>query len=680
VARFLTDIHYPFVGCTPLHWAAFAGHTDLCRVLCIAGANPSTRDKGGNDPISYGRQSGNHACIELLESFRTNSNGAEESNLRWDRMIDGSTGSSFYYNKQTGTLFSIHSVLANSKQTHNHICCTLSGESLWGDTFRNRILPTTTNGSSKPSESPASGVEVVTVNNAADGTVDIEEIAISPNENTSREAGTNELRYSTPDQQSRTSFQSPPLDDIEEVDSLESNTGEAPEDSTGNEEQKVAVNLISKLDKVQHDHNSSANSWDKDDVAHKTVEEAVQEQLAVKDSVTSSTKNADGPIKRVVQTKEEPEPSHAEGNRSFEERMNILHEKMELQLISKLASLEEKITISQQQIHQQKIEASAEETMQLKKELHESTTTLMQLRTDIATKDLELLKLNKKVIHLETSLEESLTKPVTSCAGVGDGELNPDMLPVREEDFLAEKSKLEQEVNDALARIVFLEQQMTDTEQQLHVAERAVANEKACNASIMRILEEKSENSSSHLLNKLSEEQARSERAVNVIKEELARVQASSRNEIDSIRAEKESVEQRIADLEDQLTSAQASHKSLLVELQVQHDNDLINVKSSMMASHKQEIKTVQDQLREEKLARMEIELASNEAVEAKEKAEERAAAAELKLKQMTDMINETENLKCANEKLHTSLQAETEKRKILHNTIEDMKGELFPL
>jgi methylmalonyl-CoA mutase cobalamin-binding subunit len=167
---------------------------------------------------------------------------------------------------------------------------------------------------------------------------------------------------------------------------------------------------------------------------------------------------------------------------------------------------------------------------------------------------------------------------------------------------------------------------------------------------------------------------------VNVIKEELARVQASSRNEIDSIRAEKESVEQRIADLEDQLTSAQASHKSLLVELQVQHDNDLINVKSSMMASHKQEIKTVQDQLREEKLARMEIELASNEAVEAKEKAEERAAAAELKLKQMTDMINETENLKCANEKLHTSLQAETEKRKILHNTIEDMKGELFPL
>jgi hypothetical protein len=44
----------------------------------------------------------------------------------------------------------------------------------------------------------------------------------------------------------------------------------------------------------------------------------------------------------------------------------------------------------------------------------------------------------------------------------------------------------------------------------------------------MPILEEKSENSSSHLLNKLSEEQEQSERAVNVINEELAREQASS--------------------------------------------------------------------------------------------------------------------------------------------------------
>jgi hypothetical protein len=89
-------------------------------------------------------------------------------------------------------------------------------------------------------------------------------------------------------------------------------------------------------------------------------------------------------------------------------------------------------------------------------------------------------------------------------------------------------------------------------------------------------------------LNKLSEEQEQSERAVNVINEELAREQASSWNKIDSICAGKESVEQQMAYLEDQLTSAQASHKSSLVELKVKHNNDSTNVKSSMMASHKQ--------------------------------------------------------------------------------------------
>jgi ankyrin repeat protein len=94
-------------GCTPLHWAAFNGHVELCRVLCIAGASPMTRDKCGNDPISYSRQSGNSTCTALLESFCIDGKGGG-NNLRWDRMIDGNTGSSFYYNKDTGGVVHIH--------------------------------------------------------------------------------------------------------------------------------------------------------------------------------------------------------------------------------------------------------------------------------------------------------------------------------------------------------------------------------------------------------------------------------------------------------------------------------------------------------------------------------------------------------------------------------------------
>jgi chromosome segregation ATPase len=468
------------------------------------------------------------------------------------------------------------------------------------------------------------------------------------------------------------------------VESLESNSGEAQDDeSIRNVEQKnVARNLGGDLESVQHDHNSSTNSWDKDDVAGETIGHVAEEQPAVNDATTASARR-DEPNNKDKQTKKDSESSNTEANRSFEERMSILHEKMEAQLMTKLADLEEKITLSQHQIHQQKIEASAEETVQLKKELHESTTAVVQLRTEIASKDLDLLKLNKKVIHLESSLGESLRKPATDCAGVGDGELNPDMPPVREEDFLVEKSKLEQEVNAAMTRISFLEQQteqtsklLSDAEQQLREAEKVAANEKASHVSIMRMLEEKSESADLALLNKLSEEQTRSETAVNTMKEELARVQVSARNEVASIRAEKEGVEKMLADLGDELTNAQASHMSALAELKTQHEVEMTSLKSSMLESHKQELKTMQNQLREEKLAKMEMELASNEAIEAMEKAVDRAAAAENKLKQMTDMINETENLKSANDKLFTSLQAETEKRKILHNTIEDMKGD----
>ena len=71
----------------------------------------------------------------------------------------------------------------------------------------------------------------------------------------------------------------------------------------------------------------------------------------------------------------------------------------------------------------------------------------------------------------------------------------------------------------------------------------------------------------------------------------------------------------------------------------------------------------------------MELEVASNEAITSMERAVEKANAAEAQLKEMTDMINETQALKESNDRLHSTLQADTEKRKILHNTIEDMKG-----
>ncbi|KAL9185039.1 hypothetical protein ACHAXT_002816 [Thalassiosira profunda] len=56
-------------GCTPLHWAAFSGHTELCAALCRAGGNPRTLDKNGCDAIHYAKQHSHTTCSRLLESF-----------------------------------------------------------------------------------------------------------------------------------------------------------------------------------------------------------------------------------------------------------------------------------------------------------------------------------------------------------------------------------------------------------------------------------------------------------------------------------------------------------------------------------------------------------------------------------------------------------------------------------
>ncbi|KAL7528628.1 hypothetical protein ACHAXR_002544, partial [Thalassiosira sp. AJA248-18] len=143
-------------GCTPLHWAAFSGHVELCATLCRAGGNPNTLDKNGCDPIHYSNQNGHTACAQLLGSFTakkvraatspaatatTNaaSLSAPPDESEWVRCLDGSTGSSFYHNKDTG-------------------------ESLWGDEYREADQPSVVGikpppGKVEPKEAKSDGKE-----------------------------------------------------------------------------------------------------------------------------------------------------------------------------------------------------------------------------------------------------------------------------------------------------------------------------------------------------------------------------------------------------------------------------------------------------------------------------------------------------------------------------------------
>jgi kinesin family protein C1 len=83
------------------------------------------------------------------------------------------------------------------------------------------------------------------------------------------------------------------------------------------------------------------------------------------------------------------------------------------------------------------------------------------------------------------------------------------------------------------------------------------------------------------------------------------------------------------------------------------------------------------DQLREETLSKMEMEASKYDAVAAMEVAQEKARLATTKLHEMGDLIESSRHLQKNNEALNVSLQKETERRKALHNTIEDMKGRI---
>ena len=581
----------------------------------------------------------------------------------------------------------------------------IKGESLWGDTYRQRVLPkekedgrvtkdlltnestetenlanedlsssTTkeTNGINQSIASPSvATITSVTSSNATNEKEEVMEVdsTSSPSQDDAPpfEISTNETTHSTPDRRSRSSFQTPLLDDIIEVESLPSHDSEKSLD-------KEVVNTNMTPKEAPEGKRSCDNNDATDPKVHLTNQNEVKDQVNTP-TVSSGRENS------------KPELLNAKSN-SFEERMSVLHQKMEAQLLDKLQHLEEKISQSQQQ----KIEASAEETMELKKDLAASAAAVIQLRTDIATKDLEMLKLRQNVVHLEASLEASLTKPTTFYANIGDGELNPDKLTMHEESVLAAKTQLELELNNARTEIESLQRQaiqtskqLQETRHQLEVTEKSVENEKASSASMMLLLEQKSNDKDlvdSALTKKLLEEKEQLELALSELRNKLTQLQDTARIETttqleESVTLKDELLAERlqVSKLEDDLANAATSHRSSLIDLKVQHDKQLNEIRSQLIQAHREELQAIQEQLKEEQLSRMELEFASNEAINSMERAVDKANVAEAQLKQMTDMINETQALKESNDKLHSTLQAETEKRKILHNTIEDMKG-----
>ncbi len=594
-------------GCTPLHWAAYHGHEELCQVLCRAGANPATIDKNGCDPISYSRESGKAACTQLLEACRDGGgSGGDGSNhamsvsvnedrLDWIRCMDGNMNS-FYHNKETG-------------------------ESLWGDDYRNNFQEEKKS-DKDDDETKEDSVQrklfdsnVVKTNVAAEETIP------------------------------------QPVVEVEER--------ERGDHANGNGNGLDPVPEITKSpnkDSVKRPPLTRLNSWDEE-----LDEIKKQEEEPSKNPTTLSSSSADNAISSTL----------------FEDRLSVLHDK----LSNRLESLEEKMVRQKEEDSHSKDESAISA---LQNDLAAMTTTTLDLKTQIGQKDLDILSLKQQIVVLETEIS---TKPRTFDVGVCVDDISSneenDAALADSKRQLAEAQdeistlrlqilKSSEELNDTLSKC-------KETEKLLEISESTVRDEKTARESLMQLFEQAKEGHQvdSALTKSLEDEKQRAETTINELRQQLQVLKAeySVRDTAatDELLVQKAETKR----LEDDLKQLAANHVVEFAKLIEQHKQEKEQYIDNLTQGHKVELKKVNDQLREETLSKMEIEASKYEAVAAMEMAQEKARKVSAKLHEMTDLIKASKHLEKNNEELNLSLQKETERRKVLHNTIEDMKGRI---
>ena len=328
------DVTEERFGCTPLHWAAALGITEICQILCKAGAQPHRKDKNGCDAIFYANQSKNTGCIEYLQSIRKyDLNISDSSNLsKWERNIDEQSGYVYYHNLATG-------------------------HSMWEDEFielKNQLPSTgeTENSISKntPKRTPPPSPSTRTP-------------LIRNSKQSNRETSNGQKPNSNPTR------------DI--VEPFEESDSSSPHISQHDDTLK-GKSLDGKLkEQKSSDPGQSNTEENKIDTDSLSIE-IPSKQISFSDSDPS-------PV-----SKKRPDFASPVTKTNFEERLVALQSKMEEQFVDQLKKIEDKIK------NQAEISTSQSSLEKTSNSVSELSSKVIQLQSDIGTKDLQILSLRPK--------------------------------------------------------------------------------------------------------------------------------------------------------------------------------------------------------------------------------------------------------------------------------------------
>lgn len=689
---------------TPLHLAAYSGHIELCAELCRSGANPTTVDRNGFDSLHYSKQNGHLACAQLLLSYTqprdvTSPNDVSKS-ADWVRYIDDSTGAVFFHNIETGT-------------------------SVWGDP---RIGDQDGDGQF-PEQVESTGDSVDQKVKPSDTVADLFQ---SPD---SRKLNHNEINMPTDigiyasqrallhDKQGNFPRPGtlPSIGAVKEIFLQPHSLGTA----------KALRSPTNPLSPGGLSAKSPANSQvfeEKISSMNKHIESELMHRLQELEN------------KVIQQSIEVPHKAGFESSHTKENIADLMSTIIKLQTdVSakelEILSLNRKLAAGE--TNSKSISAHAnvgdgnvnvkDDRLELK--LTELLADRESQLLESENKDREIILLLEKVAKLETrdpsglpSLDAAVSNPKPDAKIAYQQEL---------ENAHNEINLLRDQLDEAKKCISVANGRYEETRCRLEIAEQSARVEKASRTSTESILEQTKnrEKSDAALTQLVQEEKRMAEETVRHLKgqlqviEDKALVERSNhRQELERLGNKCSAEQARAAQLTKELEKVMAVHRTNIAELHDQHtvqlgkaneefngmkasfDSATAKLKeieeksemqevflSKMKASHelevgqlrneldgtKTEVVNVNAKLKEATIVKMELMVAKHDSDVAMESAIEKARLAESKLQKMTEFISRTEELKMSNDKLQISLQDQTEKRKMLHNTLEDLKGRI---
>ena len=364
---------------------------------------------------------------------------------------------------------------------------------------------------------------------------------------------------------------------------------------------------------------------------------------------------------------------------TFEQRLKSMQEKMESQLVEQLKSLEGKLSSPGGVV-------GGGDGGGMGGGGFVDNTTVELLRGEVAKKELEILKLNKQVLDLQDQLEQA------KSGGGGSGKSNnPDEVQM----FMSagKKEKLEDEVKVKSGKIEELNQQNLELKAALTSAERHLAMKE-------RELENEVEKVTS-LQEQLKRESKAKEEAMSLLEGGDGGGGGGGGVSKEVLEVSRKADAERIAQLENDLSKASDKASSDLVQLSKRLETKekmLIEVQSKlgsmrddamsamsvheeqlddMKNEHEAELNGAKKELQEQQLLRLSQITELNEAKQAAAIAANDVKLAKEQLKENNTKMKEAQGLLDNNERLHKALSIETERRKALHNKIEDMKGRI---